>query len=169
MPLKKMPDHSPYISCRIICIGNRLFQPDSAGPHIYDLLSQFSLPQSIELIDGGLAGLNLLCFFENVQKILFVDNVEGFLDQPGIITIKLPSESISVGDYGHDAGLGYLMTMAPKVIDSKMPECSLIGVEGPPDKTSSRKAALRCLELAGIKKHDDPVSFQITHSMNIYE
>ena len=141
------------ISTRIICIGNLLYPPDSAGPKVFKLLSQQHLPEHIELVDGGLGGLNLLPCLEGVKRVIFVDAIEGFLCHPGVKVMTLPSRDITTDSYNHDAGLSYLLAVAPRVIDSAMPECFLVGIEGDPDEFFCRQAAMRCLELTpGISK-----------------
>ena len=71
---------------RIICIGNCYTPDDAAGPKVYDRLLQCALPNDIEVIDGGLAGLNLLRFIDNAERVVFVDNVSGF-GQPNEIVV----------------------------------------------------------------------------------
>ena len=45
---------------RIICVGNRLVAADAAGPQVHDRLAGRPLPPGVELVDGGLQGLDLL-------------------------------------------------------------------------------------------------------------
>lgn len=63
---------------KIICIGNSLVAEDTMAMAVYDLLSAQKLPDSIELIEGGIAGLNLLSHLENAGNVVFVDTVSGF-------------------------------------------------------------------------------------------
>ena len=64
---------------RIVCIGNRYFGVgfDDVGPRVYDALAN-RLPQGVEVIDGGLAGLGLLRWFDAAGCLVFVDTVSGF-------------------------------------------------------------------------------------------
>ena len=135
--------------CRIIGIGSNLIHSDSAGPETLRLLASMNIQDDIELIDGGLGGLNLLPMLENVNRVIFVDGIEGFLDGPGIMVIRLPSEKVKTGEYGHNAGLGYLMAVAPKIIEPPMPDCWLVGVEGKPGEKLCSEAARTCLLLTG--------------------
>jgi hydrogenase maturation protease len=133
---------------RIICLGNRYFHPDSAGPMVYDILARRSLPENTERIDGGLAGLDLLPFLENVGRVIFVDSVVGFLAKPGIVVIDDPSNALRPElDYGHNAGLAYLLRAARTVLETPMPHISLIGIEGLPTDAICEKAADHCLQL----------------------
>lgn len=132
---------------RIICIGNRYFAPDSAGPKVYDILNQQTISSSIQLIDGGLASLNLLSFFEDTDLVVFVDAVSGFFGAPGVGQIDLQEVASPSKEYDHNAGLAYLLQIAPQVIDGPMPIINLIGVEGEPTVARCREAAQLCLHL----------------------
>jgi len=74
------------VNSAIICIGNRLMVDDSAGLMVYDQLKQRCLPDTIEVIEGGLMGLNLLPFLERGGRVVFVDNVRGFT-RPGSLIV----------------------------------------------------------------------------------
>jgi hydrogenase maturation protease len=135
------------INSRIICVGNRFFQPDAAGPMVYELLSRRQLPKKAELIDGGLAGLNLLRCLENVDFVVFVDSISGFRESPGIEVIS-SFDSLHVGpDYDHNTGIGYLLRIAPQVLSNKIPAISLVGIEGRPDIGLCTQAAQTCLDI----------------------
>lgn len=148
---------------RIICIGNSLFDPDSAGPHVHRLLSQESLPHCVELIDGGLGGLNLLRFLEHIDNVIFIDAIKGFRTSPGITMVPLPNPKLAVHGYDHNAGISYLTTIAPQVLDCPMPECLLLGIEGAPTGHLCREAAELCLELIS-KETDNGLCTNVSHS-----
>lgn len=117
----------------IICIGNRFVAADAAGPAVYDRLQQLALPEHVEVIDGGLQGLNLLPLLERGGRVVFVDAVRGFAE-PGTVVV-LEGTDVAVGEglehFGHEAGLGYLLTVLPKVCDGVLPEeIALVGIEG---------------------------------------
>jgi hydrogenase maturation protease len=142
---------------RIICIGNRYHASDSAGPKVYDLLSRQALPPSIQLIDGGLGGLNLLSFLEDADLVVFVDAVSGFLGAPGVGLVDQREIAPASGEYDHNAGLAYLLQIAPQVIDGPMPAIYLIGVEGAPTAERCREAAEQCLHLITRWRHSMPL------------
>lgn len=132
---------------RIICIGNRFFQPDAAGPMVYERLSRLQLPEKVELIDGGLAGLNLLRCLEDVGIVVFVDAVSGFRESPGIVTMN-SFESLQIDpDCDHNTGLSYLLRVAPLVLTGKMPVIILVGIEGEPGDGICAQAAQICLDI----------------------
>ncbi len=138
-------------SC-IICIGNRFVAEDAAGPAVYDRLLQMQpLPKNLEVIDGGLMGLNLLPFLERGGRVVFVDAVSG-LGSPGEIVVLDYEKIVRVEDatqFGHNAGLAYLLTMLPQVCDGEMPqEIALIGIEGAYSPQVVDRAAALSIEVA---------------------
>lgn len=115
---------------RIICVGNRYFPGDDAGPKVYDFLLGTHFSPDVQLIDGGLMGLDLLRFVDGTERVVFVDSVSGF-GRPGEIVI-LDGASLlkeAAADYGHSGGLGYLFRVLPAVCEGQIPDIVLIGVE----------------------------------------
>lgn len=118
---------------RIICLGNRLMAHDRAGLQVYDQLCTRKIPPHTELIEGGLSGLNLLCFLENAATVVFVDSVSGFTHPGGVVV--LTQNQIETASpplhYGHDAGVAYLLAMMPQVCEIPLPRnIFLVGLEG---------------------------------------
>lgn len=134
---------------RILCIGNRYYRPDSGGPQVYDILYGIKLPPTVELIDGGLNGLNLLRWLEDVDSVIFVDSVDGFLPGGGVVIVEDPVFDLECSEsHGPNFGLGYLLRAAPFALDSAMPRMYLVGIEGRPDSRLCKQAAEKCLQLA---------------------
>ena len=97
---------------------------------VYDRLKRLSLPPDIEIVDGGLLGLNLLGFMEGADQIVLVDAVHGF-GRDGEVIVLQAEQLLAVADdlYDHAGGLGYLLRALPHVLGS-IPELVLLGVEG---------------------------------------
>ncbi|WP_419176554.1 hypothetical protein [Desulfosediminicola sp.] len=137
---------------RIICIGNRFFQPDSGGPRVHDILLGMEFPAAVECIDGGLHGLNLLLLLEDVDHVIFVDSVKGFLPEEvneGVVIVEDPVFDLEYQEnHDHNSGLAYLLRTAPLVVESAMPGIYLIGVEGFPSSRLCEEAARKCRILA---------------------
>ena len=114
------------------------------------------LPAQVELIEGGLAGLNLLPFLEQGGRVVFVDAVSGFAE-PGEIVLLDRQEIISTQEtfhFDHEAGLPYLLTVLPRVCDGVLPEeIVLVGLEGEcTAKTIARAARLSVIiAIHGLK------------------
>ncbi|MBB5346314.1 hydrogenase maturation protease [Desulfoprunum benzoelyticum] len=134
---------------RIICIGNPFIAADAAGPMVYGILAGCPLPASVNLVDGGLAGLRLLPLFEGCNQVIVVDAVEGFRADPGVIILDPATMPSAPVDYGHQAGLAYLLQAIPHILDPPVPEVVVVGIEGPATVPVCRQAARLCLDLVG--------------------
>jgi hydrogenase maturation protease len=138
------------IKKRIICVGNRYRPEDSAGPLVYDQLMSGRLPGDIDVIDGGLAGLNLLRFMNGVDRVVFIDAVNGFGRPSGDVIILDVEDASRHADtiFGHGAGLSYFLRVLPEVHDGKLPEIFVVGIEGITDPDNILKAAKMSLKIA---------------------
>ena len=133
---------------RIICIGNRYLPEDAAGYLVYQHLIQRKLPKEVEVFDGGLAGLDLLRWVENMERVAFVDTISGFGAESEILLLKKEEISVLAGkNFDHASGLPYLLRVLPDTCDGQIPEVSLIGIEGIPDCDTVKKAALLALKV----------------------
>lgn len=134
---------------RIICVGNRLVEEDAAGPAVYDFLSARPLPARVELIDGGLAGLDLLRFMTGTERVVFVDAVTGFLESAGVVVLSGDEAGARAGgSYGHDGGLAYLLNVLPRVMGDNMPGVLLVGIQGAVSPVLTARAARVSLDFA---------------------
>ncbi len=115
----------------VLGIGNLLLSDDGVGVHVIKKLQEeYEFPGSVELIDGGTKGLDLLPLFEGKDKILIVD-AANFRKEPGTIDTvegdKIPaflSSKLSV----HQIGLPDTL-FAAKLMDITPAEMSLIGIQ----------------------------------------
>lgn len=134
---------------RIICVGNRYNAQDAAGPMVYDHLVRGVLPRDVEVIDGGLAGLDLLRFVQGAQRVVFVDAVSGSDGPDGVVVLDVDEAARRAGAvYDHSAGLGYLLRVLPEVCEGTIPEVLLVGVQGVPDQSTIAAAADMSLTIA---------------------
>jgi hydrogenase maturation protease len=134
---------------RIICVGNRYVSEDAAGPKVYDRLARRALPHDVEVIDGGLAGLNLIRFIEGSERVVFVDTIAGF-GRPGEVMVLDATEiaaDLSV-KYDHSGGLAYLLRVLSEVHEGAVPDVWLVGIEGGPTDKAIAAAADICLKVA---------------------
>ena len=136
-------------AARILCIGNRYVGGDDFGPRVYDTLAGMARPTDVEIVDGGLAGLNLLRYLEDGRPVVFVDAVSGFapLGEITVIDGDLIA-SLATGHFGHEAGLPFLLRVLPAVVDNPPPRIRLIGCEGGASDDTVLSAARLCLQLA---------------------
>lgn len=127
---------------RIVCIGNRYLGEDDAGPKVHDVLCSRKLPDGVEVLDGGLAGLNLLPCFDGATGLVFVDAVAGF-GAPGSVHVLEAEEvaALADGQFDHAAGLPYLLRAATAASEGPLPRVVVVGVEMPADGESLEMAA----------------------------
>ncbi len=131
----------------ILCVGNRYCAEDSFGPQVYDYLFENTLSPSIAIVDAGLAGIDLLRHFEESDRVVIIDSVSGF---------GTPGELCSIGydelsdceavEYGHSAGLHYLLLCLPELGLIPKVEVTVIGLNGIADKFNIAAAASLALE-----------------------
>lgn len=61
----------------ILGVGNLLLSDEGIGIHaVKKLLETPRLPEDVEIVDGGTAGLNLLYYLEGVDRLVIIDAVE---------------------------------------------------------------------------------------------
>ncbi len=65
---------------RVICCGNPLRGDDGIGLEVFRLLNKELFPSHVEIIEGGILGINLLPLFQSGHKIILVDSV--LMDKP---------------------------------------------------------------------------------------
>jgi hydrogenase maturation protease len=138
------------VNTTIICIGNRLVPEDQAGLLVYDLLRQKSLPHGVDLVEGGLAGLDLLPLLERGGRVIFADQVRGFAEADSIVILR--GEDILVEGtavhFDHQAGLPYLLAVLPQVCEGEMAEeVALVGLEGQCSPATIERAAALCIAM----------------------
>jgi hydrogenase maturation protease len=68
----------------ILGIGNILLKDEGIGVHVVNRLKEMNLPENVEVLDGGTAGLELVDFIENREKLIVIDAVKAG-DKPGTI------------------------------------------------------------------------------------
>lgn len=141
----------------IICIGNRFVKEDAAGLMVFAILQKIpQLPPEIEIIEGGLAGLNLLPLLERGGRVVFIDSVRGFTSAGEIVLLSSMEimRTLYQSHFDHEAGLAYLLTVLPKVCDGELPEeIVLVGLEGECSTATFERAARLSVAIAahGLK------------------
>lgn len=148
LPARNLAAHPQCGPTRIICLGNRFAEADSAGPQVLDLLRQMQLSPSVETVEGGLAGLDLLPLLEGARRVIFVDAITGF-DQDGVSLLTGAEVAELAGShYEHAAGLPYLLKVLPQALEGPAPFISLVGIQGVADPARLRQAAELAVRLA---------------------
>ncbi len=135
------------MSVLIVCVGNRHLRDDALGARVLERLRCRELPASIELWDGGLAGLDLLPVIERASHVVFVDAVIGAGPSEIAELTGETSQLVVPHRFGHDAGLSYLLGALPYVCDAP-PSWELVGADGAADDALVEAVAARALESA---------------------
>ncbi len=135
---------------RIICVGNRLRDSDAAGPRVHDRLAASPLPAGVELVDGGLGGLDLARFVAGADRVVFVDSVAGFsASGGGVLVLSAEEIAAEASDrLDHAAGLPYLLRALPLLGQPRLPAIAVVGVEGEAPEGIIDEAAATALRLA---------------------
>ncbi len=71
----------------ILGIGNRLLTDDGVGSCFAEALSTFDLPEGVEVVDGGLGGLNLMDHIEGKEILILVDALDPRDGEPGQVKL----------------------------------------------------------------------------------
>jgi len=132
----------------IICLGNRFVAGDDIGCRVFDHLAGLATPPDVEVIDGGLCGIDLLALVEGKRRVVFADAVAGMAEPGVIVVLNRAAVADCAGRYGHGAGLPYLLQLLPQVCRPPLPEIALVGAEGEADAWTVRTLAERCMEIA---------------------
>ena len=130
---------------RIVCVGNRLVEHDSAGPAVFDYLTSKGVPAGVELIDGGLAGLDLLPLTEQPGLVIFVDTVQ-YSGIPGKVLLFKADTAATLADpvLGHRASVAEVLRLMPAMFGARHAEVIVVGIE-PPYTQESVELAARCI------------------------
>jgi len=72
----------------VLGVGNLLLSDEGIGIHaIRRLLETNQLPEDVEIVDGGTAGLSLLYYLEGVDRLVIIDAVETGLPPGSIVRL----------------------------------------------------------------------------------
>lgn len=128
----------------ILGVGNLLLSDEGIGIHaVKKLLEGQLLPASVEIIDGGTAGLNLLYYLEGVERLVIIDAVEtggppGTIVRlagdkiPAYMALKVSPHEITLPDF---LAAARLRDLYPKevIVWGMQPASLEVGVELSPD------------------------------------
>lgn len=87
---------SPKKPILVLGVGNTLLKDEGVGVHVARRLQDMDLPENVEVLEGGVLGLDLLDHLEEREKIIVVDAVDGDVG-PGAI-YRLTRKDIEVGN-----------------------------------------------------------------------
>jgi hydrogenase maturation protease len=128
----------------VLGVGNLLLTDEGIGIHaVQKLIAASQLPDEVEIVDGGTAGLNLLTYLEGVDTLVIIDAVEtggppGTItrlagDQvPAYIAMKVSPHEITLPDF---LAAAKLRDLYPKkvVVWGMQPKSFEVGIDLSPD------------------------------------
>jgi hydrogenase maturation protease len=120
----------------ILGIGNLLMKDEGVGVHVIERLKEIQLPDNVEVLDGGTAGLDLVDFIAGRKKLIVIDAVNAG-EKPGTI-YRLTEENLAIKPKSissfHEIDFMDALHMSI-VMDEKPKEILVIGIE-PKDMSS---------------------------------
>lgn len=134
---------------RVICIGNPYHPADWVGPAVFAALGRIGAgaDAEVEVVDGGLQGLNLLRLLDGMERVVFADTLVGDDDDAAFAILEDPVAGHPALSFDHAGGLAYLLQAAP-LVQEKLPRIWVVGVAAGADRSLAGPIARRCLELA---------------------
>ena len=114
----------------ILGIGNILLSDEGVGIHVIEQLGKISVPEDVELVDGGTAGADIIDIIADREKVIIVDSMQTN-DSPGTIrkfTINDFDFSNSINMSLHDLGIVETILMT-ELLGCKPKKVILFGVK----------------------------------------
>ncbi len=124
----------------VLGVGNLLLSDDGVGIHtIQRLQAAQTLPEEVQILDGGTCGLDLLQFLEGVERLIIVDAAQ--MGKPPGTVVRMEGEQVpaflSLKTSPHEIGLPELL-FAAKLTDIYPAEVVVYGVQPDSLDTSLR-------------------------------
>ncbi|BAE83385.1 hydrogenase maturation protease [Desulfitobacterium sp. LBE] len=114
----------------VMGVGNVLLSDEGLGVQFLTLLAQETLPDHVELLEGGTAGLELVHLIKEVDYLIIVDAVNA-KDEPGAI-FRFEPEDIRVMPSQFEVSfhqVGILEVLAMANILGNAPKTLIFGVQ----------------------------------------
>ncbi len=101
----------------ILGIGNILLRDEGVGVHVIEKMQNTPLPEDVELVDGGTAGVDLLDMLAERKKVIVIDAVQADCE-PGTI-LRFTADELTqpdrIGMSLHELGLGEALKMTKQL------------------------------------------------------
>jgi hydrogenase maturation protease len=115
----------------IIGVGNLLLKDEGVGVHVVQELRKKRLPSTVEVHDGGVAGIGLLDFFPGASKVLLIDAADMNLTAGALV--RFTPEEVAGRIEGprfsaHDIGLLEVLELA-RALDQSPPQVVIFGIQ----------------------------------------
>jgi len=124
------PDTTRTKPILLIGVGNSIQMDDGIGVHAIQALRNHSLPDEVELFDGGTAGLDLLPVLQDRHTVIVIDAVDAGME-PGTL-FRFTPEDIAAKRQSYDSmhQLGLLETVKmAKLLGTAPVQTVILGVQ----------------------------------------
>lgn len=115
----------------VIGLGNLLMGDDGAGIHVIRELQGLRLPDHVDLIDGGTAGVGLVDILSSYRRVIIIDAIANQGAGPSNIRLFPPDDLIlrkGEGDYSiHDVELTSILSLM-NGLEMEIPDITIIGI-----------------------------------------
>ncbi|MBI5875112.1 MAG: HyaD/HybD family hydrogenase maturation endopeptidase [Deltaproteobacteria bacterium] len=115
----------------IIGVGNILLKDEGIGIHAVGHLKRlYDFPSNVEIVDGGVGGLNLLPYMERAENLIIIDAVQANAE-PGAIFRFTPKDISTRVKYKtslHEMGLQEVFVIA-EATGKRRPKTVIIGIQ----------------------------------------
>lgn len=125
-----LKDPGPSIlNVLVLGVGNILLSDEGAGVRaVEELQNRYDCPDTVEIVDGGTVGFELLPYFDDRSHILIIDAVKTG-NQPGtIVRIENPPAFFQKKISPHQIGLADVLGLAA-ITDNLPRNITLFGIE----------------------------------------
>jgi hydrogenase maturation protease len=114
----------------ILGIGNILLKDEGVGVHVVQKLKEMTLPENVEVLDGGTAGLELADYIAGRKKLIVIDAVNAG-GKPGTL-YRLTKENLDIKPKAifsfHEIDFLDALHIS-EVVNSKPKDVVVIGIE----------------------------------------
>jgi hydrogenase maturation protease len=115
----------------ILGLGNPLQGDDGIGCRIADELLTHTLPDNVEVVDGGTPGIGLLNLFEGRQRVIIIDAAE--MGQPPGQVVRFRPEDVTLTGSAqrfslHRSGVADALALG-RELGLALPEMVVFGVQ----------------------------------------
>ncbi len=138
----------------VVGFGNLLLGDDGVGIHVVQALAGHDLPAGVELVDGGVASLEVLGSLRDAAKVVIVDALTGG-GEPGNVYRLTPADlepsSVAPGLSLHEFSLPQALALLEQT--GPLPPIVIFGVEPAAIETGlelSAPVAEAAIRVAGL-------------------
>lgn len=113
----------------ILGIGNIIIKDEGVGVRVAQEMQRMSLPPDVEVLDGGIKGLDLLDFIEDREKVVVVDAVKAGAPPGTLFRFTDKDLAGKKGMLRSAHGIDFSDVIAIAALMGKKPDIVFLGIE----------------------------------------